>query len=114
MSVRVTVMIIQNKDGADNTAGHHKHDAVEICTCRNIKQLKRQMMDTCSFKQRINHLINKPRLSQSSPIPISPLSHKIELTMESLLTKRNTLLNDNKNEIPFIKSKSNSFNNKTL
>lgn len=33
MSVRIPMMIIQNEDGADNTAGHHEHNTVEVCTC---------------------------------------------------------------------------------
>ena len=30
MSVSLSVVIVENHDGGDNTAGHHEHDAVEI------------------------------------------------------------------------------------
>lgn len=39
VSVSVSVMIVQNKDGTDNTAGHHKHYAVEVRPCENIIQI---------------------------------------------------------------------------
>ena len=34
MSVRQTVVIIQNHDGCDNARGDHEHDAVEVCAWR--------------------------------------------------------------------------------
>ena len=30
MSMSLSVMIVEDHDGGDNTAGHHEHDAVEI------------------------------------------------------------------------------------
>ena len=30
------VMIVEHHDGGHNTARHHKHDAVEICSCKNF------------------------------------------------------------------------------
>ena len=33
MSVSFSVMIVENHDGGDNTAGHHEHDTIEIGAC---------------------------------------------------------------------------------
>ena len=39
MSVRVSVMIIENQDSEHNRAGHHSLDKVEICSCQYTQTL---------------------------------------------------------------------------
>lgn len=56
MSVGIPMMIIQYKDGADNTAGHHKHNAVEIRSCGNIKQ----------FVERITNIAHVSKLKPTT------------------------------------------------
>lgn len=38
VSVSVSMMVIQNEDRTDDTAGDHKHDAIEICPCNIDRQ----------------------------------------------------------------------------
>ena len=32
VSVGLPVVVVEDHDGGDHTAGHHEHDAVEICS----------------------------------------------------------------------------------
>ena len=39
MSVGLPVVVVEDHDGCDDTAGHHEHDAVEVRPCNSETQI---------------------------------------------------------------------------
>lgn len=39
MGVSIPMMIVQDEDRADHTAGHHKHDAIKVRSWKRYKSV---------------------------------------------------------------------------